>query len=589
MKRLLQLLLPLCLLFSACSSSAQITQTRGGKKYILHTVEKGQTLFAIGQRYAVPTEVIVKANPAAGQGLSIGQVLVIPVDGVSKKEAKAAPQLRNGELIHVVQKKETVYGIARKYNVSDADLLGRNPQMADGLKVGMELVVPVAKVTGTAASDVAPAADDGSKSHLVLPKETVFGLCQLYSITEEDLKAANGGLPEGLKVGMYLRIPAKVEAPLPVDPSIGMDKRERYNVGLLLPFSLARNDSALAHAGGADWYELTGIAAQFYAGATMAIDSLKGMGLKADIQVKDVGSDAAVWKSALKDPALKNLDLYIGPFHRAAIEEVAGIAGTGQVVCPVPQSNKVLLGRPRVSKVVSGRTEHVQHIARYVARYHGNDNIILLRASITGEKELQDQMERMLREALAAAGSNCVIDSTTIAYAGKRDAAAVEAKLVLGRTNVIVAPTEDVELVTALVNKLAVVAEKQKVIVFGLEQWQNMESLDAEKLDAISLHVPASTWIDHNDPRVITFERAFRDRFRTDAGSYAFLGFDVTFYYLSALMEEGRTFSDRYGTVLTRPLHMEFRMQKAGAENGYRNENAIMLRHQDLGLVIAKP
>ncbi|MEO8068530.1 MAG: LysM peptidoglycan-binding domain-containing protein [Flavobacteriales bacterium] len=582
-------LLFVVLLFGACTSHAQVTQTRDGKKYILHTVEKGQTLFAIGQRYAVPTETIVKANPAAGQGLSIGQVLVIPVDGVSKKEAKTAPLLRNGELVHVVQKKETVFGIAHKYNVSDSDLLGRNPQMADGLKVGMELVVPVAKVTGTAANVVAPAADDGSKSHLVQPKETVFGLCQLYAISEEELKAANGGLADGLKVGMYLRIPAKAVAVVPTVPVIGMDKRERYNVGLLLPFSLARNDSALARAGADDWYELTGIASQFYAGAQLAIDSLEHLGLKADIRVKDVGGEAAVWKSALKDPDLKNLDLYIGPFHRGAIEDVAGIAGRGHVVCPVPQSNKVLLGRPQVSKVVSGRTEHVQHIARYVARYHGNDNIILLRASITGEKELQDQMERMLREALAAAGSSCIIDSTTIAYAGKRDAAAIEARLLPGKLNVIVAPTEDVELVTTLVNKLAIAADKSKIIVFGLEQWQNMESLDEAKLDAIGLHLPASTWIDRNDPRVVAFERSFRERFRTDAGEYAFLGFDVTFFYLSALMEEGRTFADRYGTVLTRPLHMEFRMQKAGAENGYRNENVIMLRHQDLGLVIAKP
>ena len=583
------LLLLLLLLLRPCATHAQITQTRDGKKYILHTVEKGQTLFAIAQRYAVPTEVIVKANPAAGQGLSIGQVLVIPVEGVSRKEAKAAPQLRNGELVHVVQKKETVYGIARKYNVQEADLLGRNAHMADGLKVGMELVIPVAKVTGTDAVTVAPAADDGSKSHLVQPKETVFGLCQLYGITEEELKAANGGLLEGLKVGMYLRIPAKVVEPVVVDPALGMDKRERYSVGLLLPFSIARNDSALARVDADDWYELTGIAAQFYAGAQLAIDSLKALGLKADIHVADVGGEATVWNKALKDPVLKNLDLYIGPFHRAAIEQVAGLAGTGHVVCPVPQSNKVLLGRPRVSKVVSGRTEQVQQIARYVAHHYGNDNIILLRASITGEKELQDQMERMLREALVAVGSDVIVDSATIAYAGKRDAESVISKLSTTRNNVVVAPTEDVELVTALVNKLAASAEKNKIVVFGMEQWRKMESLDAEKLDAIALHVPASTWIDRTDARVIAFERTFRERFRSDAGEYAFLGFDVTFYYLKALMDEGRTFSERYGTVSTLPLHMAFHMQKAGAENGFRNESVSILRHKDLGLVQAKP
>ena len=587
-KYIIHLFLAFVFLLGACSTSAQITQTRDGKKYVLHTVEKGQTLFAIGQRYAVPVEAIVKANPAAGQGLSIGQVLVIPVHGVSKKEAKAAPQLRNGELVHVVQKKETVYGIARKYNVAEADLLGRNAQMAGGLKVGMELVVPVGKVTGTDANTVAPAADDGSKSHLVQAQETVFGLCKQYGISEEELRAANGGLPSGLQVGMYLRIPAKVEVAVNIEP-VGMDKRERYSVGLLLPFSIERNDSALSRVDADDWYDLTGIAAQFYAGAQLAIDSMERAGFKADIHVADVGGEPAVWNKTLKDPALKNLDLYLGPFHRAAIEQVAGLAGTGHVVCPVAQSNKVLLGRPRVSKVVSGRTEHVQQIARFVARHHGNDNVILIRAGITGEKELQDQMERMLREALVAAGSDQVIDSSTIVYVGKRDAATVVARLQATRTNVIVVPSEDVELVTGLVNKLADSAERNKIIVFGMEQWQQMESLDAEKLDAISLHVPASTWIDRNDPRVVAFEKVFRERFQTDAGEYAFLGFDVALYYLTALMEEGRTFSDRYGTVATHPLHMAFRMQKAGDENGFSNESVLMLKHQNLGLVLAKP
>lgn len=586
MNRLVMLLpLLLCLI----TGTAQVTQTRDGKKYILHTVEKGQTLFAIGQRYAVPTEVIVKANPAASQGLSIGQVLIIPVDGVSKKEAKAAPQLRDGELVHVVQKKETVYGIARKYSVPEADLLGRNPQMADGLKVGLELIIPVAKVTGTSATVVAPAADDGSISHPVQAQETIYGLCKQHGITEEELRAANGGLPEGLKVGTYLRIPAKKTEPVFVDPAVGMDKRDRYSVGLLLPFSIERNDSVLARPNSDDWYELTSIAAQFYAGAQLALDSLKALGLKVDIRVVDVGNDPASWSKALKDPDLRNLDLYIGPFHRAAIEQVAGMAGSGQIICPVAQSNKVLLGRPQVSKAVSGRTEQVQYTARYVAKYHGNDNIILLRSAITGEKELQDQMERMLRDALHAAGSDAVIDSTTIAYSGKRQGSSVLAKLSTSKLNVVVAPTEDVELVTGLVNVLADATDKHRIVVFGLEQWMNIESVDAAKRDAVQLHFAVSTHIDRSNARVAAFDKVFRERFHTDAGEYAFLGFDVTYFYLKALYDEGRTFPQRYATVAAEPLHMGFKMQKAGEENGYRNESAIMLVHRDLSLSPAKP
>ena len=36
--------------------------------------------------------------------------------------------------------------------------------------------------------------------------------------------------------------------------------------------------------------------------------------------------------------------------------------------------------------------------------------------------------------------------------------------------------------------------------------------------------------------------------------------------------------------MTTEPLHMSFKLLKAGVENGYRNENAVMLQYQETGL-----
>ena len=48
--------------------------------------------------------------------------------------------------------------------------------------------------------------------HKVLPKQTVFSICKAYGITEEELKAANPGLENGLKADALLYIPASKEA-----------------------------------------------------------------------------------------------------------------------------------------------------------------------------------------------------------------------------------------------------------------------------------------------------------------------------------------------------------------------------------------
>ncbi|MGV3638150.1 MAG: LysM peptidoglycan-binding domain-containing protein, partial [Flavobacteriales bacterium] len=135
------------ILFCAWQATAVLAQEQrilNGRKYAVHVVEAGQTLFGIARSKAVPVDVLLASNPAAQDGLSIGEEVLIPLDAVVKKELKSAPILRNdGELIHVVRKKETLFGISRQYNVDINLLLERNPTGLT-LKEGMELVIPVA-------------------------------------------------------------------------------------------------------------------------------------------------------------------------------------------------------------------------------------------------------------------------------------------------------------------------------------------------------------------------------------------------------------------------------------------------------------
>jgi LysM repeat protein len=136
----------LCIvLLGSTTSRAQELREVDGQKYIAHHVLKGQTLYAISKHYAVPVEAITGNNPGSAQNISVGQVLLIPVKAQVKKELKLAPALMNGELAHTVQKKETLFGIARKYGVEPQDLTARNPNVTE-LKPGTILIIPVARI-----------------------------------------------------------------------------------------------------------------------------------------------------------------------------------------------------------------------------------------------------------------------------------------------------------------------------------------------------------------------------------------------------------------------------------------------------------
>jgi LysM repeat protein len=583
-------LLLLVLLLAGLNAHAQEVRVVDGRKYNVHRVQAGQTLYAISRSFAVSVEDIMSANPDAADGLSIGEELLVPLDAVQKKELRTAPILRNdGELLHTVRKKETLYGIARSYGMDMNVLLERNPD-AINLQEGMVLVIPVENVSGPSSAALAPAMADSVTVHEVGPGETLYFLGRMYGVPVEKIQQANGGLAEGLKAGMLIRIPSTA-GPVKVakDSSTVDHSNERFKVAFLLPFSIPQNDSVLAlidNSTAHRYYEPTRIAVQFYNGAKLALDSLEKLGLRADVAVLDMGEGQRSWNNTVKRPELSGTDLFIGPFHRSAIEQVARADRQAHVVCPVPQSNKVLLGMPNVSKVTPTRSEHVRLTARYVAQKHANDLIMLVRPDIVAEKDLQDQMATALRGAMATPGA-MVQDSVLVVKPGLRDMAALTGKLSTTRLNVLVVPSENIEFLTSLVVKLKPLADKHRIVLVGMEKWTTYESLAAIDLDLLGFRYAASSFTDPSDPRVKAFTKAYRGAYHTDVDEYAFLGFDVTMFYGSALMSEGTAFPEHFDRVHTDPLHMGFRMVDTGPESGFRNEYAIMLMQKDLQLVKA--
>jgi len=577
------LLIALVVLAATRLSAQEEVRTVGGAKYIVHTVATGETLYALSQHYAVPLGAITAANPGSGQGLSIGQVLLIPVAAQEKKELKNAPELKNGELLHTVAKKETIYGIAKHYGVSQEDIQARNPALVRGMQPGMVLRIPIARSTAAPPMAITPAVNDSSRSHQVMPGETIFGLAQQFGITADQLKAANGGLPDGLRTGSYLRIPAAMPVvmdstafkPMPAMPG------HVWKVALLLPFSTDPADTASTT--GDDGSSVTEAAIEFNAGAALALDTLKKMGLSADVHIYDTGDSPSSWEPLMRSDSVRGMDLYIGPFHRAAIESLARVANGAPIVCPVPQSNKVLLGNPTVSKVLSGKPDRIQELARFIAEHHANDNVVMGVADIYAEREMQRQMRWQLQLALQAKGMD-VHDSVPEVLCQRRDITALIALLDTGRTNAVVVPSEDVEFITTVLNKLAPLAGKYRITLYGMNAWMDVNTLDLVAMQKLHTHVPASSFIDYQYPPVQAFVKSYRERYRNEPGEYAFLGYDVTLYYCSALMQFGTGFPLHYAEVAAAPLHLAFRLGKLGPENGYRNGSAVVLEYKDTGL-----
>ncbi len=100
--------------------------TTGGTTQHLHTVAEGETVFAIARRYQLSADQLRQANNLTGDALQIGQALRIRVRAV-----------------HTVAAGESLSVIAQRYQADQSQILQANQLEGAQLQIGQRLVIPL--------------------------------------------------------------------------------------------------------------------------------------------------------------------------------------------------------------------------------------------------------------------------------------------------------------------------------------------------------------------------------------------------------------------------------------------------------------
>ena len=191
-----------------------------GRKYFVHTVQQGNTLYSIAKAYNVSEDEIKESNPELTNSLKIGQNIRIPVS--DKSTAQVEKKRKKDFIAHKIKAGETLYSIARDYNISVATLREDNPSInPQSLAVGASVWVRRTEVGSSSeqeaqaemaeyADNLNKATDDGYEYVVVKPGETVYSLSRKYGLTEQEFASLND-VSNGLKAGAVIRIPSTKE------------------------------------------------------------------------------------------------------------------------------------------------------------------------------------------------------------------------------------------------------------------------------------------------------------------------------------------------------------------------------------------
>ncbi|MEO7991750.1 MAG: LysM peptidoglycan-binding domain-containing protein [Chryseolinea sp.] len=176
-------------------------ETINGKVFVLHKVGEKETLYGISKRYGTTVDIILQYNPTADGGLEIGQILKVPYTPRPKSQP-----VTGGGFIHEVTAKETMFSIAKAYNVSVDELRQWNNLSSNELSIGQELTIKKRNTVSSSTvqtSTITPTSNQKG-THTVSAKETLFSITQKYGITIQQLKQWNNLEGNDLSIGQVL-------------------------------------------------------------------------------------------------------------------------------------------------------------------------------------------------------------------------------------------------------------------------------------------------------------------------------------------------------------------------------------------------
>jgi len=215
-----------------CKATAQ--------KFTTHAVKEGETLESIAKQYKVTPYNILTYNKEIKQGDDVipNTILVIPVgakvSGIKADtiKGKAVPMVKEekpeqeepiGYTTHRVRKRETLYGIAQRYHITEDDIKKYNSELYSSLlKKGMKLKIP--KYLRVKPDENAINEDD-FETYTVAPKETRWSIAHKYGITIDSMLVLN---PELSKNSSYLAEGQELRMPKPLGSSIEEQETQLY-------------------------------------------------------------------------------------------------------------------------------------------------------------------------------------------------------------------------------------------------------------------------------------------------------------------------------------------------------------------------
>lgn len=583
------------------------TKKINGVNYYIYPVQPGEGLMAIGRKFNVSVEEIKEINPDVKSALKAGQELLIPVP--HKYIVTISSEKRATEFIqYKVGKKQTLFAICHKYNVSQEDIEKFNPDVKAGLREGMVLNIPDStkikkhKMPEKVVEQKQPSKQTEQKStnkpviistpkntspvvktiiHKVQPKETLYSICKQYNVDQKDVIKINPGADVKISVGSELKIPVRTETEKPkketlnktesiIQPINELKKepvtetyrddvqKKNIRIAFLLPFMTEQTKKETA----LERFQ------NFYAGALIAVKKAKENGISFEIYTYDTDKTEEKITELLNIPDLKSMDLIIGPAFSNQVPQLASFAKENKVMTLIPFSSKIadIETNPYLFQFNPGSETEIKYLAnQFKDKWN---NVYPVFAEIQGISQMDEgkikveELKKELKKMHKSFGMIEFNSTENIDYS---------VSLKKNMSNLIIFNSDKYANVNPYLNSLLMASTSFKITLFEQYSWRTQldKKPDCVYISPFQKDLTELEMIDYN----ASFDHFYGKDVTNDSPRYDLLGYDLTNYFVSYISNYGNNFCRKLGSIHSiHGLQSQLDFEKTNEQSGYINQ-----------------
>ncbi len=423
--------------------------------------------------------------------------------------------------IYEAKKKDTVFGIARKYGISVPDLMDANPEMKkEGyeLKKGYTIFIPFVKKQTT---------------------ETTGSVKTQTPLTKE---------------------PAK---PQPIR-DLDITKRA-IRIGVMLPLHDVDGDGRRM--------------VEYYRGLLLACDDLKARGISTDIHAWNVPIDADI-RQTLLDPNAKRCDIIFGPLYTKHVKSLGDFCKKFGIKMVIPFSIEggEVANNPQIFQIYQSADSQAQDAIRAYLDLFMNHHPVFI--DCNDAASTKGIFTFPLRKQLEAKGIKYSITNLK-----SSEEAFVKSFSLSKPNVVILNTGRSPELNVALakIDGLKAANPTLSVSLFGYTEWLMYTKVYFDYFCKYETYIPAVAYYNALSPQTRRVEQKYHQWFKEEMQGalprFALTGYDQANYFCQGLHRYGMNFSGSKAENTCKPLQTPLHFRQV-ADGGMQNVNFMLIHYK---------